>query len=174
VDIRNRRITILKLMMPTFLLSLLSISSVVLLFFITFRNWLKQKKLSEMKSDFINSITHEFHTRWQPSSWPTRPCRTRRSLAVRKVCAPDGSVAKTGRSIEILISQVLEITTMNKISLQKEEYFLHHLLDEILLDYRLSCRRQCQADADKEAIRDSVLLDRFWFTTILLISSTTL
>jgi len=43
VDIHNRRLTVLKLMMPTFLLSLLSISSVVLLFFITFRNWIRQK-----------------------------------------------------------------------------------------------------------------------------------
>ena len=62
VDIHNRTATIIRLMMPTFLLSLLSVLLVVLLFFITLRNWIRQKKLSEMKSDFINSITHEFHT----------------------------------------------------------------------------------------------------------------
>jgi len=46
-------------------------------------------------------------------------------------------VQRQAERLKILISQVLEITTMNKISLQKEDYSIHHLLEEILLDYRL-------------------------------------
>ena len=170
VDIRNRRITILKLMMPTFLLSLLSISSVVLLFFITFRNWLRQKKLSEMKSDFINSITHEFHTPLAAIIVANKTMQNEKIISSKESLIPLTEVVqRQSERLKILISQVLEITTMNKISLQKEEYFLHHLLDEILLDYRLKLvGANVRLMLYKEAIRDSVLLDRFWFTTILL------
>jgi len=57
VDIRNRRATIFWLMMPTFLLSLFSVLSVVLLFFITFRNWMRQKKLSEKMIPFALAVS---------------------------------------------------------------------------------------------------------------------
>jgi len=38
-------------------------------------------------------------------------------------------VQRQSERLRALISQVLEITTMNKISLQKEEYSIHHLLE---------------------------------------------
>ena len=169
MDIRNRRATILRLMMPTFLLALFSILSVVFLFFVTFRNWMHQKKLSEMKSDFINSITHEFHTpltaiivankTMQKEKIISNPAHLRPLIEV---------VQRQSLRLQALISQVLDITTLNKISLNKEEYSLHLLLDEILLDYRLKLSgsnvRFC---LQKEAVRDTVWLDRFWFTTIL-------
>jgi len=170
VDIRNRKMTILKLMMPTFLLSLLSVSAVVLLFFITFRNWLKQKKLSEMKSDFINSITHEFHTPLAAIIVANKTMQNEKIITSKESLIPLTEVVqRQAERLKILISQVLEITTMNKISLQKEEYSLHHLLEEILLDYRLRLTGTgVRLMLHKEAVRDKILLDRFWFTTILL------
>lgn len=170
VDIRNRKMTILKLMMPTFLLSLLSVLSVVLLFFITFRNWIKQKKLSEMKSDFINSITHEFHTPLAAIIVANKTMQNEKIIASKESLKPLTEVVqRQADRLKILISQVLEITTMNKISLQKEDYSVHHLLEEILLDYRLKLAgANVNLMLHKGAIRDMALLDHFWFTTILL------
>ena len=170
VDIRDRNVTILRRMMPTFLLSLFSVLSVVLLFFITFRNWLRQKKLSEMKSDFINSITHEFHTPLAAIIVANKTMQNEKIISSKESIRPLTEVVqRQAERLRILISQVLDITTLNKISLQKEEYSVHLLLDELLLDYRLKL-----TDANtlfmlqKSAPRDLVLLDRFWFTTILL------
>jgi two-component system phosphate regulon sensor histidine kinase PhoR len=170
VDIRNRKMTILKLMMPTFLLSLLSVSSVVLLFFITFRNWLKQKKLSEMKSDFINSITHEFHTPLAAIIVANKTMQNEKIITSKESLIPLTEVVqRQAERLKILISQVLQITTMNRISLQKDDHSIHHLLEEILLDYRLKLTgANVKLMLHKEAARDKVLLDRFWFTTILL------
>ncbi len=42
--------------------SLLFTLSILLTFFFTFRTIINQKKLSEIKSDFINNMTHEFKT----------------------------------------------------------------------------------------------------------------
>lgn len=170
VDIRDRRKTILRLMMPTFLLSLFSVLSVVLLFFITFRNWIRQKKLSEMKSDFINSITHEFHTPLAAIIVANKTMQNDRIIGNKENIRPLTEVVqRQADRLKMLIGQVLDITTLNKISLQKEEHSIHHLLDELLLDYRLKLvDTHVQFMLRKNALRDIVQLDRFWFTTIML------
>ena len=170
VDICNRRLAILKLMMPTFLLSLLSIVLVVLLFFVTFRNWLRQKKLSEMKSDFINSITHEFHTPLAAIIVANKTMQNEKILSCKESIIPLTEVVqRQADRLKVLIGQVLDITTMNKIVLQKEECSVHHLLDDLLLDYRLKVTgTDVQLSLEKGAGWDIVLLDRFWVTTILL------
>jgi two-component system phosphate regulon sensor histidine kinase PhoR len=170
VDILNRRLTILRLMMPSFLLSLLSIASVVLLFFITFRNWLRQKKLSEMKSDFINSITHEFNTPLSAIIVANKTMQNEKIISNKDSIRPLTEVVqRQTERLRTLINQVLEITTMNKIPLQKEEQSIHRLLEEILLDYRLKLSGvNAHFCLHKHAAHDKVMLDKFWFTTIFL------
>ncbi|HEY4209631.1 MAG TPA: HAMP domain-containing sensor histidine kinase [Puia sp.] len=170
VDIINRRLTILKLMMPTFLLSLVSIAIVVLLFFITFRNWLRQKKLSEMKSDFINSITHEFNTPLSAIIVANKTMQNEKIISNKESILPlTGVVQRQTERLRTLINQVLEITTMNRLLLQKEEESIHRLLEEILLDYRLKLFGiNAHFCLQKHAVRDKVMLDKFWFTTIFL------
>jgi two-component system phosphate regulon sensor histidine kinase PhoR len=61
-DTPYRLLHILKGMTAPLLISLVAIVGVILIYYITFQNWIKQKKLAELKSDFVNSITHELHT----------------------------------------------------------------------------------------------------------------
>ncbi|MHA4810661.1 sensor histidine kinase [Flavitalea flava] len=170
VDTYNRKSTILKLMMPTFTLSLLSILSVVLIFFITFRNWLRQKKLSEMKSDFINSITHEFHTPLSAIIVANRTMQNEKIISSRESLIPLTEVVqRQAERLKTLIGQVLQITTLNRISLQKNEYSVNNLVEELLLDYRLNIMEEnVNLVLHKNASRDMVSLDQFWFTTIML------
>lgn len=170
IDTFNRKRTILGQMMPTFLLSLLSVGGVVLLYFITFRNWIKQKKLSEMKSDFINSITHEFHTPLSAIIVANRTMQNEKIITSRESLLPLTEVVqRQAERLKTLIGQTLEITTMNKLSLQLEKRPVHHLLDELLLDYRLNATEfNVTLTVHKKATRDVVLLDPFWFTTIIL------
>jgi two-component system, OmpR family, phosphate regulon sensor histidine kinase PhoR len=170
VDIRNRQATIFWLMMPTFLLSLFSVLSVVLLFFITFRNWMRQKKLSEMKSDFINSITHEFHTPLSAIIVANKTMQSEKVISTREKVQPLTEVIqRQAERLRTLISQVLDITTMNRISLSREEFAIHNQLEEILLDYRLKLNgTNVGLNLQKDAEKDIVRADRFWFTTIIL------
>ena len=169
VDIRNRRATILRLMMSTFLLALFSILAVLFLFFVTFRNWMRQKKLSEMKSDFINSITHEFHTPLSAIIVANKTMQNPKIISSPESLQPLTEVVqRQADRLKVLIGQVLDITTLNRISLNTEEYSLHSLLDEILLDYRLKLSgASVSFSLLNDAIKDTVRLDRFWFTTIL-------
>lgn len=166
----NRRFDILKLMLPTFLLSFFSILSVVFIFYITFKNWVKQKKLSEMKSDFINSITHEFHTPLAAIIVANKTMQNEKIIGNKESLFPLTEVIKRqSERLKMLISQVLDITTMNQITLHKKEYSLHHLLDEILLDYRLKLTgTNIVLTLQKNASKELIELDEFWFTTVLI------
>jgi two-component system phosphate regulon sensor histidine kinase PhoR len=170
VDTTNRRLTIIRLMLPTFALSLFSILSVVLLFFSTFRSWLKQKKLSEMKSDFINSITHEFHTPLTAIIVANRAMQNDKiTLNKENVMPLTEVIQRQAARLKALIGEVLDLTTMNRISLKQEEYSVHQLLEELVSDYRF---RVAGANVEfvlqKGAVRDIVLVDQFWFATIFL------
>jgi two-component system phosphate regulon sensor histidine kinase PhoR len=170
VDVTNRRMTIIRLMLPTFALSLFSILSVVLLFFTTFRSWLRQKQLSEMKSDFINSITHEFHTPLTAIIVANRAMQNDKIMLNKESVRPLTEVIqRQADRLKNLIGEVLDITTMNKISLKRDEYSVHQLLEELVSDYRFRVAGAgVELTLQKGAVRDTVQLDQFWFTTIFL------
>lgn len=170
VDSPNRYFTIFKLMIPTFALSFFSILGVVLIYFYTFKNWVKQKKIADMKSDFLKSITHEFHTPLATIIIANKNLQNDKVLEKKSNIQPltDIIERQAGR-LKTLFSSVLDITVMNAGSLQKKKYLLNDLLDEILLDYRLkSSGSNIEIDFVKDAENPAVNLDSFWFTTMLL------
>lgn len=170
VDNHNRAMMIIKRMMPVLTLSLVSLLINVLLFYVTFKNWLKQKQLSEMKTDFLNSITHEFNTPIAAINVANKSLRNEKITDRREniLSLADVIQRQAGR-LQKLIGQVLDVTTLNQLTLHKEHYSLHSLLEEILLDYRLNVSDQeIKLTLRKEANRDGVELDRFYFTTMLL------
>lgn len=170
VDNHNRGMLIVKGMMPVLLLSLVSLLINVLLFYVTFKNWQKQKQLSEMKTDFLNSITHEFNTPIAAINVATKSLRNNKITDQKEnIVSLADVVQRQAARLQKLVSQVLDVTSLNQLTLHKEQYSLHRLLEEILLDYRLNVSDQeIKLTLRKEANRDGVELDRFYFTTMLL------
>lgn len=170
-DKENRTLSILKAMIPTFLLSLLSIAFVLILFLVTFRNWQRQKKLADMKSDFVNSITHEFHTPLATIMIANKNLQNEKILEKKENIKPLTDVIfRQATRLKYLFGQVLDIAIMDKTTLQKTEYALPALLDEIIYDYRLKLTENNVAihyEADP-TVQANAMLDRFWFTTMLL------
>lgn len=170
VDTPNRYLAIFRLMMPTLLLSLFSILGVVLIYFYTYKNWLKQKKLAEMKSDFVNSITHEFHTPLATIIIANKNLQNEKIIGKKENIQPlTKIIERQSQRLKTLFSRVLDVTVMNESTLEKKEYFLNDLLDEILLDYRLKLSdSNVEIEFEKDEENPKVLLDRFWFTTMLI------
>lgn len=168
-DTPHRTRAIIARMLPTFLLSLFSILSLATIFYITFRNWSKQKKLAEMKSDFVNSINHEFQT---PLSAIIVANKTLEKHQVKEnkemVTSLTGVIGRQAERLSSLFRQVMDITMMNESTLQKEPAVIEELLKEVIDDYMI------QADNSKVQISfretggqpHTVLLDRFWVTTM--------
>ncbi|WP_231891158.1 sensor histidine kinase [Arachidicoccus ginsenosidimutans] len=169
VDTPKRYINILRQMLPVFGLSLFSVILVVLIYFFTYRNWLKQKKLAEMQSDFVNSITHEFNTPLSTIIVANKNMQNEKVYnSFENILPLTKIIERQSNRLKILFSQVLDITKMSKATQDKKEYRLCDLLDEILLDYRLTITdKNVLISLNKNGINPEIVLDRFWFTTML-------
>ncbi|MFC3196743.1 sensor histidine kinase [Parapedobacter deserti] len=168
-DHQNRIWHIVQLMMPTFLLALFAISCVVFIYYVTYRNWLRQRKLADMKSDFLNSITHEFNTPLSTIIVATKNMQNDKILADGENIKPlTKIIERQSLRLQKLFDQVMDITKMDNTSLQKEPCELNQLLDEIITDYNVKLSAQdiaVRLNAAKAPL--IVELNRFFFTTML-------
>lgn len=112
---------------------LIFIVLVVLIFFgFTINIILRQKRLSEVKTDFINNMTHELKT----------PISTI-GLSAEMIMRSDGTdkdklqqyasiIFKENKRLEHQVERVLNVAKMDKdkLSLKKESFDMHELLDE--------------------------------------------
>lgn len=170
VDTVKRNMEIVRRMLLTLSLSLGSILIMLVLFFFTFRNWLRQKKLAEMKSDFINNITHEFHTPLSAIIVANKNLRNERIMEKKEnIVSLAEVIARQADRLKRLFNQVLDITLMENRNLDKKEYLLPELIQGIITDYRLKL-----GDTPVNIIynntlkQERVLLDEFYFTTMVM------
>jgi two-component system phosphate regulon sensor histidine kinase PhoR len=156
-------------MTPMLTLVIFSILLVVLIYFFTFKNWLKQKKLAEMQSDFVNSITHELHTPLATIIIANKNLQKDKINAQKEnILSLTKIIERQSQRLKTLFERILDITTMNKFTLNKKEYILGNLLDDVLLDYRLMLSdNNIEFELNRNNDDRIVFLDRFWFTTML-------
>ena len=169
-DHRNRTWRIMKLMMPTLLIALFAIGCVVSIYYVTYRNWLRQKKLAEMKSDFVNNITHEFNTPLSTIIVANKNMQNDNILANAENIKPlTKIIERQSLRLQKLFDQVMDITTMDNSTLQKEPHELNQLISEIIADYNVKLSIQNTAVVLQTVpLPLHVELNRFFFTTMLL------
>lgn len=168
VDQRNRQLAIFKQMIPTLSLSLMSIAFVLLIYYFTYRNWLKQKKLADMKSDFLNSITHEFNTPISAILVANKSLQNPQiATSYASVNALTAIIKRQTDRLQTLVNQALNITSMNKENIKKEAHDLEKLLEEIINDYKLKTTERIQIHYTPHTPSSVVKLNRFLFTTML-------
>lgn len=169
IDTPDRVWGVIKKMMPVFLLSLFSIISVLVIFYITFRNWLKQKKLADMQSDFINNITHEFHTPLSAIMVANKSLQNEKITEKKENLASlTGVIGRQADRLKKLIGQVIDLSVSRMVQLNKTTLSLNNLLEDVLLDYRLNISdSSVQLNFEKHTTFDTVAVDVFYFTTML-------
>lgn len=118
----------------------LSSSIVLLLIIITCFSYaifiiLKQKKISELKSDFINNMTHEFKTPIATVSLASEalsdPDIAKQKVNVTKYL---GVIKDETKRLEVQVERVLQAATMEKgeLSINKTKVDIHQLLNDCI------------------------------------------
>lgn len=112
---------------------LIFIVLVVLIFFgFTVNVIMRQKRLSEVKTDFINNMTHELKTPISTIGLSAEMILRTDVLDQEKLQQYAGIIFKENKRLEHQVERVLNVAKMDKdkLSLKKEPFDMHELLDE--------------------------------------------
>ncbi|ESU27152.1 two-component system sensor histidine kinase [Flavobacterium limnosediminis JC2902] len=139
VSIENWEIIILKRMALIFIFSIASMLILISLFVIAIKALIKQKKVSDIKTDFINNITHELKTPLTTLSVSTRILeRPEIKENENTFNAVLDTINRQNIRLQNLIDQVMTNSLgHDEIELQKEKINLNSFLTTIVDDFKV-------------------------------------
>jgi two-component system phosphate regulon sensor histidine kinase PhoR len=169
-DPYNRQQLVFRQMRLMLTMSLLSMLAIITLFIITLRNWIKQKHLSDVKTDFINNITHEFHTPLSAIMVANKNIQNEKILGNKTALRSLSEIIeRQSQRLKLLIGQVLDIAAIDKLSVHKEPEDLNLLVKDILTDFSIKFSEANLHLTYEEYPGDVVIdTDSFHFATLLL------
>ncbi|MCJ7448483.1 MAG: HAMP domain-containing histidine kinase [Bacteroidales bacterium] len=170
IDFSDKRRMILKETAASLGMSLFSIVVVVVIFLITYRNLMEEKRLSNLKTDFINNMTHELKT---PLSTITVAGKTLEMEQIRtnqeKILETAKLIGKQSIHLNQLINMILEISMWERTQFQldKKSIGIDEIMNDIVDSFRSGCGN-CAALTEKYNFNGAkVDLDLVYFTTMI-------
>ena len=130
----------------------------------------KQKKLSEMKTDFINNMTHELKT---PISTVSMACE---ALADPDIAVQPniqkrylGIIAQENKRLAQQVEKVLQISRLERkqFNLKFEEIDAHELLKNLAETYQIQLQDATQLQLRLNALQPTLIADRLHLTSII-------
>ncbi|WP_370031449.1 ATP-binding protein [Flavobacterium sp. 28YEA47A] len=166
VSIKNWEYIVLKRMALILIFAVFSILTLITLFVIAIKALIKQKKISDIKTDFINNITHELKTPLTTLSVSTK------ILERKEIRENDetyntvlGTIIRQNNRLQNLIDQVMTNSLgFEEIELHKEKVLMPDFLNSIVNDFQIA-----YPDILIEKMLDpkkiNINLDKFHLTT---------
>lgn len=168
VDYENRNWRIIRQMVPVFLLSLACIAVIVLLSYRTYRNWVNQRKLADLKTSFLNHMRHEFNTPL------TTILVSAHSLIDRDTGLDNKEVVQLGRIVERQAKRLRDYfeQVMGSVALQEQQATIVQvpvdlLTTEILDELRLRYQGEIEIEYVPLGHGISLQLDESYYFSIL-------
>ncbi|PBJ09071.1 sensor histidine kinase KdpD [Flavobacterium sp. ACN6] len=169
VSVVDWEMIILRRMTFILILSLFSILTIITLFIIALKALIKQKKVSDVKTDFINNITHELKTPLATLGISTK------ILEQKNIRDNDenfnaivNTISRQNNRLQSLIDQVMANSLAeNEIELQKEKIETEDFLLSIANDFKITFPR-INLKTDFQTQKTILVLDKFHLTTAFL------
>ncbi len=169
VSVADSEMIILKRMRMILALSLISILTIITLFVIAIKALIKQKKVSDIKTDFINNITHELKTPLSTLAISTKMLE-RNNIRDNNAHFESlvSTISRQNYRLQNLIDQVLANSLEeNELYLDKEKTESEIFLKYIIEDFKVAHPKvniQTQFLTEKTTL----VLDQFHLTTAIL------
>jgi signal transduction histidine kinase len=151
-------------------MSIFSILSIVIMFIITYRNLMEEKRLSNLKTDFINNMTHELKT---PLATITVAGKTLEMEQIRK---DDSKILETAKligkqSIHLnqLINMMLEISMWERTEFQldKKKVDIEELMHDIVFSFKTGAGNLATLSQKYNLNGVTADIDMVYFTTMI-------
>lgn len=140
-------------------------------FFITVRTLLKQKKLSEIKSDFINNMTHEFKTPLATISLAVDALKNEKvSGNKEKTDYFTGIIKEENKRMNKQVETILQAALLDKqeVQLNLKRLLAHDLIISALNNINLQVEEKGgKIDVELEAENDLIMADEVHFTNLI-------
>jgi len=151
--------------------SIILIMTVIGIFWYTISTVYRQKRLSLIKSDFINNMTHELKT---PISTISLACEV---LADDQMSAVDtsrkryvGMIKDENKRLSVLVEKVLQTAVLEKgeVVLKTEEIDLHKMIQQVSAAFELQCQKlNGRMSLQLNASQSMILADRIHFANVI-------
>ncbi len=140
-------------------------------FFITIRTLLRQKKLSEIKSDFINNMTHEFKTPLATISLAVDALKNEKVIADKtKSDYFTGIIKEENKRMNKQVETILQAALLDKqeVQLNLKKLPAHDLINAALNNIILPIKeKNGDLVVDFQAKEDLILADEVHFTNLI-------
>lgn len=144
---------------------------IVAAFYITLRTILNQKKLSEIKSDFINNMTHEFKTPLATISLAIDSLKNDKIYAHRDKMEYFFDIIKEENiRMNKHVETILKAALMEKreLNLQLDKLSVHSVIKRVLDNYELQLNSKGgRSEVDFRAFYDVIMADDVHFTNVI-------
>ena len=170
IDFSDKQKIVLRETAASLSLSIISILLVVTLFLITYKNLMEEKRLSNLKTDFINNMTHELKT---PLSTITVAGKTLELPLIRsddtKILETAKLIGKQSVHLNQLINMILEISMWERTQFQldKKKVRLEEFLNDIVDSFKSGGGNGASIIRKYNFNNIEVDLDIVYFTTLM-------
>ena len=162
---------LLSSMLFMLLTSVLLMTVLIFSFYYTISTILKQKKLSEIKNDFISNMTHEFKT---PISTISLACEVLNDKSIEKSEERTGKYVKMIRDenkrLSLLVENILQTAILDKgeFKLKIQSTDIHSLIEQTILNIKLQVEnKDGEITTELNAEKHVINTDRVHITNII-------
>lgn len=144
-NVHNTNGYILRKMSPIIIVSVLLVGLTILSFLLLYRNLVRQKRLTELKNDFISNITHELKTPIATVSVAVEAMKNFNVLDDPKRTQEYLSISENElQRLALLVDKVLRLSMFEKkeIRLKKEPFDVRELVEEVMESMKLQFQKQ--------------------------------
>lgn len=130
-------------------------------FYLTINTLIRQKKLSEIKSDFINNMTHEFKTPLATISLAVDAIKNEKIAGNKEKVEYFGSIIKEenqrmNRQVEVILKAAL--LDKQKVNLMLQPIFVHQLIREVVESFSLQLKEK-NGEVDLQVLATNDLIE---------------
>lgn len=171
VDFSNKKAVVFRQIGGSLALAIIALLAVVFMVLYTLRNLMEERRLSELKTDFINNMTHELKTPLSTISVATRTLENDSILDSRdKIKETVTIIHRQNRQLTKQINHLLEISMWEKrqFSLERHMLEVQPFFSGIAEAFRWECKeRKCMLEERYSIKTPAAYLDEVQMTIAL-------
>jgi two-component system, OmpR family, phosphate regulon sensor histidine kinase PhoR len=161
IVVPNIKNIVAKSLLPQMIFSIVLIIVVIAAFYLTVHTLLRQKKLSEIKNDFINNMTHEFKTPLATISLAVDALKNEKVMAdTKKLSYFSGIIKEENQRMNRQVETILKSALMDRqeVDLNLKPLHVHQIIEDVADNFVLRLNEK-QGDLETNLKAESDLIE---------------